>query len=106
MTKNEVVLPISRSNSNPIYFSYIKGKFQKTIFFLSENLDELERLQDFVNRQAGELEELDRDAIEQRSLIESRLADYKAKIVKLSSTTKLLSPLTAFVGVKKDEKKE
>ena len=55
--------------------------------------------------QEEELVELDRDATEERTQIETRLNMYKAKIIKLSSTTKLLSPLTAFVGVR-NEKKE
>ena len=74
--------------------------------FWSGALDELERLQEFVSMQEIELMELSRDDTEQRFKIETRLNEYKDKIIKLSSTTKLLSPLTAFVGMKKDGKKE
>ena len=39
---------------------------------------------------------------EERTQMEERVADFKKKIVNLSSTTRLLSPLTAFIGVRKD----
>ena len=49
----------------------------------------------------------DEKAIKQLNQIEnskfkSRVEHYKKQIINLSTTTKLLSPLTAFVGVRQD----
>ena len=74
--------------TNPLYFSYVK--------------DELDRLQKHVNTTEAESRSIRDDT--QRLSVEERITEYKEKIVKLSSTTRLLSPLTAFVGVRKDDK--
>ena len=71
-----------------MYFSYVK--------------DELDRLQKYVNTTEAESRSIRDDT--QRLSVEERITEYKEKIVKLSSTTRLLSPLTAFVGVRKDDK--
>jgi hypothetical protein len=85
----EARIQVDSSRTNPLYFSYVK--------------DELGRLQKYVDDQEYQSHGI-RDEAE-RAPVEEKIAQYKEKIVNLSSTTRLLSPLTAFVGVRKDSTK-